>query len=377
MVFRGLTKLTNSISNSNSVGLCIPLLDWLIIGGYILGTPLVIGTLVLLAGVILNSDFNFLLIILIITFLTFLLVTFYFFEAYKNLHNYASSVSFFHFYPSWRDVIIHLLRQFYLVIFISVILGFLLLDILIRSFNYWIYFGIALTFSLILQCVLVFLAMNSKRKLLATAQESVKDDIIDYIHQNHPNGHLIDEFRFADIQIETLFLSAGVMSYGRKSICLISRYFNWKLSDKELIAVLSHEEGHIANHHILKSYFHTGIEALLRTFRIFIILLILIFISKSKSFLEVFLTDLPSLIVVLMLISFIFLSSTFFNLYRRYRSFLGEIRADYYGSDLVGSEILAITLRKLPSLIPSPIGYNQSSFLGFRIALLRNLTVSN
>lgn len=374
-----MTKFSNTINDhySRNTGLSIPFLDWIIIGGFVLGIPLLISISVFLAGLLINSDFVFLLIILSIALILFLLVTFTFIRAYRNLHNYAMSVNYYHFFPSWRDIIIQLLRLFYLTLFTGVILGLSLQNIIVESFNYWFYFGIAVIISITYQVVLIFFAMNTKRNLLATAQEPVKFEIIDYIRHNHPNGHLIAEFRFADIKVQTLFLSAGVMSYGRKNICLISRYFNWKLSDEELIAVLSHEEGHIANQHILNSYFHEGIEVLLRSLRIFIIFITLIIISKGLSLFELLINDLQNLLVILGLFFLIFLSSTFFNLYRRYRVLLAEIRADFYGIDLVGSEILATTLRKLPSLIPSPLGYNQSSFLGFRVALLRNQTESD
>ena len=158
------------------------------------------------------------------------------------------------------------------------------------------------------------------------------------------------------------------MSLGwRKNICLISQYFNWKLTDEELIAVLSHEEGHLARHHIRTAYLILGTEGVLRTFRIFIVLTALVLI----------LNDLPILgfntfsLIFLMLIILVFLASTCLVLTQRYRVYLQEIRVDSYGGNLVGYEILAKTLKKLPSIIPAPIGSHQLDFLTFRIALLR------
>jgi Zn-dependent protease with chaperone function len=233
----------------------------------------------------------------------------------------------------------------------------------------WQYLGLALFISIGFQVIVVVLSLNSKRKLLATAQSPVNAEIVNHVSQNHPNSHLINEFRFAEIEVASLFLSAGVMTHGwKKNICVISQYFNWKLSDEEIIAVLSHEEGHLARDHIRTAYLITGTEGFLRTFRIFIVLTALTLILNNIPIL-IFNT---LSIIFLILITLVFITSTCLVLTRQYRVFLQEIRADSYGGNLVGHELLAKTLKKLPSVIPAPLGRQQQDFLMFRIALLRN-----
>jgi hypothetical protein len=68
----------------------------------------------------------------------------------------------------------------------------------------------------------------------------------------------------------------------------------------------------------------------------------------------------------------VFLASAMLTFTAKYRVYLAEIWADEYSAQKIGAEQLAIVLRKLPSLIPSPLGYDQSSFLGFRVNLLRS-----
>ena len=81
--------------------------------------------------------------------------------------------------------------------------------------------------------------------------------------------------------------------------------------------------------------------------------------------------DIFSLIFIILII-LVFSTSTCLTLTRQYRVYLQEIRADSYGGDLVGYELLANTLRKLPGVMPAPLGKQQQDFLMFRIALLRN-----
>jgi Zn-dependent protease with chaperone function len=344
----------------------LPFSDILILVFYTIFLPLFFGFLIISISYQMNTELLFYISLTVISLLIFLIVFFFFYKAYKELRSYAIKVSHVHFQPEWREIIIHLITQVYSVVFLGILLAVFLGRFLI-DLSYWQYLGLALILSLGYQVILVILSSNSKSKLLATAQTPVSPEIINHVRENHPNSHLINEFRFADIELASLFLSAGVMTLGwKKNICLISQYFNWKLTDEELIAVLSHEEGHLARHHIRTAYLILGTEGLLRTFRIFIVITALILI----------LNDLPILIfntfslIFLMLIILVFLTSTCLVLTQRYRIYLQEIRVDSYGGNLVGHELLANTLKKLPSIIPAPIGSHQLDFLKFRIALL-------
>ncbi|MHA2305780.1 MAG: M48 family metalloprotease, partial [Candidatus Hodarchaeales archaeon] len=148
-------------------------------------------------------------------------------------------------------------------------------------------------------------------------------------------------------------------------ICLISRYFNWKLSDEELIAVLGHEEGHIARKHPKKQYLIFGTQGILRTFRIFFVVAYIAMIGEifSTLFYETVFFGTAFLA---------FLVSGLLAIIQQYRMFIQEIRADYYAGQLVGNIVVADTLKKLPSIIPAPITPGQTDFLGFRISLLRH-----
>ncbi|MHA1995317.1 MAG: M48 family metallopeptidase [Candidatus Hodarchaeales archaeon] len=211
--------------------------------------------------------------------------------------------------------------------------------------------------------------MRSKIALINTAQEPVKENIITNLNLDYPESMKISEYRFADIQVPSLFLSAGVTTFGLNNyICLVSRYFNWKLNDEELIAVLLHEVGHVKNNHIRKTYMIIGTEVILRSIRIFSVLLLLLSISGN---LELFKID-PFSFLYLVLILSVFLASAFLTFFLRYRTYLAEISADEYSANEIGALELAKVLRKLPKLIPSPLVYDQSSFLGFRVNLLRD-----
>jgi Zn-dependent protease with chaperone function len=229
---------------------------------------------------------------------------------------------------------------------------------------------LAVVFSLAIQFFTVIMTYKMKRNLVITARESVNNEIITKLHSYEPKSDLIKEYRFADIEVQTLFLSAGVTSFGySNNICLVSRYFQWKLSEEELLSVLLHEVGHIFNHHLVRSYQILGLEFILRTLRIFAIFSGIALLREYGSLLNV-----PSVFSITFLIFCVltFGSSTLLFFIKYYRSFLAEIESDYFSGSRIGFQLLADTLRKLPSFIPSPIGYNQSSFLGFRVALLRD-----
>ncbi|MFW9855290.1 MAG: M48 family metalloprotease [Candidatus Thorarchaeota archaeon] len=351
-------------------GIFLPLSDWVHIITYLFFPALLIVGGVELFGIFLPEP-TFLLTLIVFSGLLFLSMLTFYLQAFRTLKKAALSASYFHFQPTIQDIFLYLIQQVYSVIIIGVGYSLVLNPLLHESTPLWVYFGIGLLFSFIIQGLLVFRAMRSKGELLRTAREPLKPEIIDHIVQKHPKSHLFSDFRFADIQPASLFLSAGVTSLGRKRICLVSRYFQWKLDDEELIAVLSHEEGHLANHHIRKNYVFGSLDTVLRTFRYYCVIYGVNLYTMAAIRNETLLHDPLSLLVLASISLFSFSASGCLSFYMSYKRFLDEIYADAYGARLVGAEILAATLRKLPSTIPSPIGYSQSSFLGFRIALLR------
>jgi Zn-dependent protease with chaperone function len=351
----------------------LPVSDWLLIIFYVLILPLILGLFIIGLGLLNDNDWFFFLILLVIQTSFMLIITNAYFKAYKQLREYAFSVKYVHFQPSWRDLALVLIRYVYYVIIIGLILLLLLRPIIILKLSLWSYFGLMLFASVAIQIYLMSRAMYGKIALINTAREPINEEILNFFKQNHPNSHLITQYRFADIQIPSLFLSAGVMTLGRSNIALISRYFNWKLSNEELIAVISHELGHLSHNHIIHSYIHEGLGVFFRLLRFFCILSGLAFFAENSSLVQTILSIDPLIsLMYIILVLVVFLSSGMFGLFRQYRVLLAEIRADNYGAKLVGYDVLASTLRKLPETIPSPISYNQSSFLGFRIALLRN-----
>ncbi len=344
----------------------LPLSDLCLLAIYTLIYPLLVGILVISLGYLINNNILFYISLTVISLFLFFITLIFYYKSYTELRSYAIEVAYVHFQPSWRDIVISLISQVYFIFFQGILLT-VILGTISDDLPQWQLLGIALVISLGFQSILVSLSLNSKRKLLATAQTPVKHDIVNQVRQNHPNSHLISKFRFAEIELASLFLSAGVMTLGMwKNICLISQYFKWKLTDEELIAVLSHEEGHLARRHIRTAYLILGTEGFLRTLRVFIILTALMLILNG---LPIFVLDTFSLFFSFLIV-LVFLTSTFLALTRRYRVYLQEIRADSYGGTLVGYELLASTLKKLPSVIPAPIGKQQLDFLNFRIALL-------
>ncbi len=356
--------------SDRSLGVSLPISDVMLLTLYFFFYPLFAGLSFIFLGVLLNNEIHYLLFLDLILIFPFLFTGLLFYQSFKNLRDYALEVKYFHFIPSWYEMGLHLIRQVYYVIFV----GFIL-TIILRVFNIieilepWDYLGLSIIISLGVQSYFLVKSIINKQELLSTAQEAVSSEIIDQVELNHPKSQMISEYRFADVQLPSLFLSAGVMSYGwKRNICLISRYFNWKLTDEELIAVILHEIGHIANNHIKKSYLIGGTEAFLRIMRIFCVFTGLILLMQEQT---IFTLDPIFSLLFINLIFLVFLSSAFLSIFHYYRIFLAEIRADDYSAMAIGNTVLADTLRKLPSTIPSPVSYNQSSFLGFRVAILR------
>ncbi|MHA2245640.1 MAG: M48 family metalloprotease [Candidatus Hodarchaeales archaeon] len=352
-----------------SLGVKLPLSDIFFIFLYVLVFPLFAGLSIILISVLIGEEISIFIILNLVCAFFFLISLILYFNSYRRLNTLVLEVGFYHFQPSRREIAIHLIQQVYYVIGSGFVLAIILRLFIVETLELWNLLGISLLLSLVVQLFFLIRSIRSKKELLSTAQESLDQDIFEYLKINYSESELIAEYRFADVQIPSLFLSAGVMSFGwKKNICIISRYFKWKLTDEELIAVILHEIGHIANNHITKSYILGGTEFFLRIMRIFCILTGLVLLTQKQFFT----LNYHFLFFYLLLILLVFLSSTFLTFFFRYRIFLAEIRADSFSARIVGNTILADTLRKLPSTIPSPIGYNQSSFLGFRVAILRH-----
>ena len=179
--------------------------------------------------------------------------------------------------------------------------------------------------------------------------------------------HKINIFAFADIKPASLFLSAGVTNYSfRSKICLVSRYFQWKLSENELLAVIGHEIGHVVHKDMLQNQLILNLQALARALLIYFLFLNLQPLLGSHS---------SDLIVIglnfigLLLILTIQILNSFILRLRMYNQ---EILADEYGASLMGNYNLAYTLKKLPNVIPAPVDDSPFEFLGFRTAILFN-----
>ncbi len=352
--------------NQDRKGVPLPFSDYFITLSYTVFLPMTAGLFLISIFSLLLDIVSVLLFTLIFALILIIITGYFFFTSYRELRFYALKVNYFHFTPSIRDLILFLIRQVYSFVFLGLFLVFILSRILEREYDLWIYLVIAVALSLFFQGVMIILSLNSKRKLLATAQEPVNSDILDKLKVKFSDKGLIHEFRFADVQIPSLFLSAGVMSLGTKYICLISRFFNWKLSENELAAVLGHEKGHIKRNHIKKQYIIIGFEGLLRSLRYFTILVYFKFYITLRF---------PEQFLFWICVILIYSASGFLSIATQYRIYLQEIRADLYSGAAFGFKPLAITLQKLPSILPVPISPIQSDFLRFRISLLRSYEV--
>lgn len=355
------------MTHQKSTPFPLPWSDWIkIVTTTILYPSLMI--LVFIAAAQWIEPLTFITLLTIVAGVTALAVAKVFIDTSSELKLYVEEVGYYHFNPSNKDLLLFLITQVFYLALVGLGLIFILQSWLQSRSEDQLstYIAIALVLSLFLQIGIVVASMLSKRKLVATAQEELPEDVVKHVRQHHPNSHLIHEYRFADIKPASLFLSAGVTTLSfRRNICLVSRYFQWNLTKDELIAVLSHEEGHLLTRDVTKNYLIMGTEGWMRAIRFFgIIGLLALYLYAPER-------DLAVLVALALLLLLLFLSSGMLRLIQQHRMLLQEIRADKYGSSLVGNEMLAHTLQKLPSVIPAPVNSNPLDFLGFRIALLR------
>ena len=352
-----------------SMPLHLPLIDWFVLGFYTIFVPLLITGLLTISLTIFSEIANSLLILLLTVLIIFVFLLNFFIHSYLELRSNALKVHYFQFLPSGRDVILVFIRLVYQILFVGLFIILIFNSLLIKQYHMWFYLLTSLGLSLIIQVLIAFWANNAKRQLLSTALEPVASDIIQKL-DIQKNNQKITEFRFADIQIPSLFLTAGVMPYGMNYVCLISRYFKWKLNDEEIRAVLAHEQGHIVHNHIRIQFLFSSMDGLLRSFRIFSVFFYLVYYS------EISVTNLLAQILFIVFIFLTFGATALLEIIKRYRFFLQEIRADDYSKNHVDSELMAKTLAKIPQTIPAPVSPVAQDFLKFRISLLRiNLSV--
>ncbi len=349
--------------NPTSTPLRLPLIDWVVLGFYTIFVPLLITGLLSISLIVFSDFINSLLILLLTVSIIFIFLLYIFIYSYLELRNNALKVHYFQFLPSGRDVILVFIKLVYQILFVGLFIVLVFNSLLITQFAPWFYLLISLGLSLIIQAIFASLSNNAKRQLLATALEPVSSDIIQRLNIQK-NEQKITEFRFADIQIPSLFLTAGVMPYGMNYACLISRYFKWKLNDDEILAVLAHEMGHITHNHIKVQFLFSGMDGLLRSLRIFGIFFYLVYYSEISA------TNLLAQFLFIVVIFLTFGATALLEIIKRYRFFLQEIRADNYSKKHVDNKLMAKTLAKIPQTIPAAISPLAQDFLKFRISLL-------
>lgn len=300
----------------------------------------------------------------IIIFAILIFISFYYAHNYRILKKFANETQYVHFRPSNKDLVLGLYGQvFTIIVAIIVIVMFLFQIVLTTSPLNLFLLSAGITF--ILQIIQIFFMNHSKIKLISTAQEPVNESLLQQLNEKTSDSSKINHFYFADIKPASLFLSAGVTNYSFKSnICLVSRYFQWKLSEDELMAVLGHEIGHVVHKDLLQSKILLNLQVLVRTFFFYFLLIILRnFVSNSGIDPNLLLIQLA--IFICIIINQVLISFSF-----QLRMFNQEILADEYGASVMGNYNLSHTLKKLPSVIPAPVDDNPLQFLGFRIAIL-------
>ncbi|HKZ41872.1 MAG TPA: M48 family metalloprotease, partial [Candidatus Hodarchaeales archaeon] len=297
---------------------------------------------------------------------TSLILFFFASRSHKELNDYAKSVGYVHFRSSYKDYLIVLSFQTFTTVFQGVLLFFALLTIKLSSTIAPVVLALATAISMALQSIYIFSSQSQKAKLFRTAQEPISQSLLSVLQRRLPVSKRVREFRFTDIKPASLFLSAGVSSSGRSSYaCMISRYFQWKLNETELFAVLSHEVGHVANRDLTRTYLSLGTEGWVRIVRLFSVAELFLITSSQ-------LLKLNDFIIVFGILFVGLLTSTSTQVYLKNRTLLQEINADRFGAESTGNYPMAEVLKKLPSTIPAPVDNNALGFLGFRIELLKH-----
>ncbi|MHA2176594.1 MAG: hypothetical protein ACXABI_17345, partial [Candidatus Hodarchaeales archaeon] len=224
---------------SNSRKTTLPLSDLVIFLLYSVIIPILLLIPLMLFLSFVSFDVEGFLILTIPIGFIFLILIYFYFVFRNRIKDLAIRVSFYHFQPTSYEFVIHLTRYVYYILFFSIFLNFILERLDAEYLSLVVFIILAVVFSLAIQFFTVIMTYKMKRNLVITARESVDNEIITKLHSYEPKSDLIKEYRFADIEVQTLFLSAGVTSFGySNNICLVSRYFQWKLSEEELLSVL-------------------------------------------------------------------------------------------------------------------------------------------
>ena len=342
----------------------LKLKDWL--SSIIIMLIIPFSILLALFFIIANLDeYNSTLIILGIVLVLFLFTLRFYLDNFRILTKFAVDTYYVHFKPSNKDLILSFYSQAFILIILFIIILLFIPDLVIQSSSKDLFiFSFLMAF--FLQLMTVIIITRSKIKLIDTAIEPVNNSIIQEMAKKTDDVHRINIFAFADIKPASLFLSAGVTNYAFNSkICLVSRYFQWKLSENELLAVIGHEIGHVVHRDMFKNQLILNSQAITRTLLIYFLFLNLqpLFgITVDPTFILLNLIILVAVIIIQILTSFVL----------RLRMYNQEILADEYGASIMGNFNLAYTLKKLPNVIPAPVDDSPFEFLGFRTAILFN-----
>ena len=323
---------------------------------------------IIIYTIIRNSSFeNMINGILVINFTLFLGIVYWYRGQYKQLYEYSHEVGYLHFRPSIKDAGLSFYASIFSVIILLLVILFLFPEntLIVLSYSDLLLFSFLIP--VLIQIITLIRTISLKNKLIKSAMEPLEKKILLRINAI-PGSEKIDEYRFADITPASLFLTAGVTKFkGNKNICLVSRYFQWKLSENELFAVISHEIGHVQNRDLNKAYILITLQFLSSSFYYVSIIWGLKFVLL-KNYIGYTLFE-GILVINIIIVLF---NSLFLRFIMQYRIYNQEINADAYGAKIVGNYTMARTLKKLPNVIPAPVNDNPLEFLGFRIAILKN-----
>lgn len=340
-------------------------LDWLSAFLNLLFIPFVFILIVVIIISSLGIDES-ILVTGVIIFLFLCIIIPYYQRNHNKLTKFATDTSYVHFKPSYKDLILGFYGQGAMVVILMIVVFLFFPSLLNQSNNNSI---VILSFSIafIFQLLTFFLVNRSKIKLIETATIPVDQSLIQKLNEKTKDASKIKNFFYADIKPASLFLSAGVTNFSLHSnICLISRYFQLKLSEKELMSVLGHEIGHVVHKDMFQSQFLLDLQAIMRFFMFYVLLLTLKFFfgNQKPGALIGFLTFM--LLVITVIIQLLISYTLKLRMYNQ------EILADEYGASIMGNYNLAYTLKKLPNVMPAPVDDSPLNFLGFRNAILFN-----